>query len=328
MSNEHPTYLEGLRKLDEEWQVAELPADARARFAARQIRRRRSRRWSVVLAWSTAIASCAIAVAVVLHTPSDDFRVAEGTMVWSREADEIRISDGEGTFEIPARRVRITVRGPTRLSRSNGELRVIAGRAALAVEPRRPGEATVRVLVSHGAIDVVGTRFEITQSDASGAVRLDEGSIRFTDDDGTVTLLQPGQTLTWSPSPRTPPKHTPLERTVVPPAPEPAAPREKAPKTARVTDQELQARLAEIDRLRLQQRYASLAKAIAALLPDVHDSSLRESLSYELGDVLTHRQSEPRRACAHWADHLRRYPNGRYTSAIAETRTSLGCSQR
>jgi transmembrane sensor len=87
----------------------------------------------------------------------------------------------------------------------------------------------------------------------------------------------------------------------------------------------LQAALARIERLRLRQEYAALARAIAALLPRVQDESLRETMSFELGDLLTRRVGSAQRACRHWRKHQREFGHSRYAEQIAEARATLGC---
>jgi hypothetical protein len=51
----------------------------------------------------------------------------------------------------------------------------------------------------------------------------------------------------------------------------------------------------------------------------------RERLSYELGRFLSFHMDDPAPACAHWQNHARTFPNGRFTLRMAEERRYLRC---
>ena len=51
----------------------------------------------------------------------------------------------------------------------------------------------------------------------------------------------------------------------------------------------------------------------------------RESLSYELGTLLTRHGGSKARACRHWRRHERRYRSGRHAREIARAKARLGC---
>src|SRR5688500_12962312 len=80
-------------------------------------------------------------------------------------------------------------------------LRLVAGRIVVAVHKRARGLAPARVLVSGGAIEIMGTRFTVVQEGDGGQVTLHEGSIRFVGADGAITMMVPGQTVRWPSAP-------------------------------------------------------------------------------------------------------------------------------
>ncbi|MEM6997088.1 MAG: FecR domain-containing protein, partial [Myxococcota bacterium] len=84
-----------------------------------------------------------------------------------------------------------------------GPRRVVlsSGQATFDVQTVQPDEETVRVVVSHGVIEVLGTRFTVDQDEGGGFVDLYEGHIRFhPGDEGSGQAwvdIQPGQRHAW-----------------------------------------------------------------------------------------------------------------------------------
>lgn len=195
-----------------------------------------------------------------------------------------------------------------------------------------PRAAPAAVLVSHGAIEIMGTAFTVVQEPAGGRVALREGSIRFQAADGRVVSLRPGEVLAWplpppaplaSPTPAAPappPALVPRSPAARPPAAF-AAPAAAATLPPPAADLAL---LDRIDELRSRRQFESAARALRRAIP-VQPEPMRERLSFELGSLLTHQIGDARRACAHWARHDLRYPDGRYRNEVARARRGLGC---
>ena len=76
-------------------------------------------------------------------------------------------------------------------------VRIRRGAAMFDITTVLPGEAPTRIAVSHGTIEVLGTRFTIEQTAHGGHVDLFEGRIRFIGLDGSSTEIAPGQRYTW-----------------------------------------------------------------------------------------------------------------------------------
>jgi transmembrane sensor len=192
------------------------------------------------------------------------------------------------------------------------------------------------VLVSDGAIEVLGTRFTVEQRPAGGKVTLYEGSIRFVADDGRAVLLVPGESLFWplpkaapvpavEPTPAAEPGPEPATPTGVKPVPArpvtPAAPVKSEPEAVRI--EEL---LQRIDELRSRGQFDAAAAELSRALEAGYAEATRERLSFELGTILSRPGSDGQRACAHWRDHAKRFAQGRYDREIEQAVKRLNCA--
>jgi transmembrane sensor len=209
---------------------------------------------------------------------------------------------------------------------------VLAGHALFSVD-RRPVEAgVVRVLVSAGAIEVHGTRFTVTETGGgAGSVELHEGAIDFVDEDGAHHALRPGETLRW-PLVHEPPtddaEDAPDDELVGlgPVLPRPATKVRARDVDWRAFDQRVHAE-AVVTELAALRRQGSWGEAVRLLERELNRGApdTRERLSFELGTIYTWQLREPAAACAHWAQHRRDYPAGRFDAEVDRALASLGC---
>ncbi|HSI03968.1 MAG: FecR domain-containing protein [Myxococcota bacterium] len=220
------------------------------------------------------------------------------------------------------------------LEESAQGMRVRHGKVSFVVQKRERG-ATMRVLVSHGAIEVVGTRFTVTQEDQGGKVKLEEGSIKFHWLGGDESTVVPGEELEWPPRPKpTPvtlddiPLDAPVE-VVAPPKPQapakaprptppkpPEAPKEEKPEEQAAEADEpsgpmlMEDVLKKMSTLRSQHRYREAVELLRAQSDRGDFSGLQQArLSFEIGLLLQDRMDDKAGACAQWKQHARRYPD-------------------
>jgi transmembrane sensor len=250
--------------------------------------------------------------------------------------------------------------GATLLREQHG-LRVLQGEVVLEVRRRRPDEAAAVVLVSHGAIEVLGTRFTVIQSTAGGTVALHEGSIRFRAQDGQVRTLEPGQSLSWPlqplaaavepaqpPQPEAglpePPAVTPGELAARTPAeaapapgPEPRRPVARQgspgaqtapapPAPVPLGEDEVASLIDDVNTLRRLGRYAEAASRLEGGLAHPLPSRTQERLTAELGSILTWNLRDAPRACKVWQAHRSLWPQSSYQPEIERAEAALGCS--
>ena len=215
----------------------------------------------------------------------------------------------------------------------DGVLDVRAGRVVVDVEPVRDHSKPVRVEVSHGTIEVVGTRFEIEQNPRGGHVDLFEGEIRFRAADGRKVTIAPGQRHAWGDE---------AERVARVDAPDPEPeieildeePRQVVRRRAddRPTFGDATELIERVDSLRSAGRYRQavrvLRRAMDAEGNRGWDPRTAQVLSYELGELLSRHLGDAAQACRHFERHLARYPGGRYDSAVRAAKLRLDCGSR
>ena len=232
---------------------------------------------------------------------------------------ERRVLAAGQTWQTPER-VAVATKTRAVVTRAPDALRVLEGTARFEVDPRAAGEPDVVVEVSHGRIEVLGTEFTVVQREDGGQVTLHEGRIRFTHEDGTQTVMSPGETLQWPPPPP-----TELAEVLPPapgPAPEPRAPRKPQPQAP----VDVPALISEVETLRQQGRYEAAVTRLSATLSRPLPDETHERLSYELGDILTFQLRDATRGCEVWAAHVERFgQSGRYGTAVRSAQRSLGC---
>ncbi len=336
-----------LQALDADLGRVDLPAGSLARLRSR-LERPRRRRWIVPVTAAATAAIALAAVVVVLRGRPDPrrsiagFSAGRGVELTERPDHDVEVVRGAGEVDVVARGARMTVGPGTRFRREAGQVRVIAGRVGFTVDRRAPGGRPFVVRVSHGAITVVGTEFSVAQTASGGTVELRHGSIRFEADDGREITLGPGESLDWplpppatAPVPPAGPDPAPAPVPPPPPATKPAAPPPRVPPgppdprpaepTLALPEAEMTLALQEIDALRIRQQFPTLVARITQVLPRVRDPAARESLHYELCDVLVYRMREPAQACACLVDHRREFGSGRHGAAIDRAAHELRC---
>ena len=216
-----------------------------------------------------------------------------------------------------------------KLKREPRGVRVVRGEVEFQVS-KRPASQPTRMLVSHGEIEVHGTRFNVKQRDDGGEVTLYEGAISFHCSDGRQISVQVGQTLKW-PVPPPPPE----EPDRVPPTPAPAVEEDEVPPLPAPPDPATDWRthdrlrraallLERIPKLRAEGDDAQAIRELEVAMRQDLPSAAREKLSYELGDLLTQAWATER-ACHHWKDHAWRYPAGKYDEQVQQARAELNC---
>ncbi len=203
-----------LRELDDTLGERGMPPGARARVEAR-LQREAQRRAAISgfrLRWLPALtfaAGAALVLAVVgLRFSSDDsvdtgmqqarvmgmFTVqGEGC----RHEQDARDTVFRGTCRLVSSQMAVHTWEQVRMREDDGAVRLREGTAMFDIETVEAGEPPTRIHVSHGVIEVLGTRFTIEQSPRGGHVDLFEGRIRFVALDGTTTEIAPGQRYTW-----------------------------------------------------------------------------------------------------------------------------------
>lgn len=207
-------------------------------------------------------------------------------------------------------------------------VRVRSGKVLFEVETVRSGEAPVEVGVSHGTIEVVGTRFAVEQQDAGGHVDLLEGKIRFHHPDGRVEEVLPGQRLSWGDPVVAEADGADAARVQLQVAEVAEVEREVEPDRRRVrsrgTDAQAAAIIERVTELRANKRFGAAITELRRALRRSWDGRTAQVLSYELGELL--RASEdPLGACEHFVGHQRKYPRGRYASAVDRVLERLDC---
>jgi hypothetical protein len=179
--------------------------------------------------------------------------------------------------------VRVSALDSTVLETTPDGLRMRSGRAIFDVAPRAEGRP-FSVEVSRGRIDVLGTRFTVSQDEDGGSVVLLEGTIAFVRPDGSAAVLRPTERLGWDVDADVPAQAAQDQR-----RPPPPAPREPV---------QLEAAQAE-------------PGPPPKVEPNAEDDTSDEELSYELGLFLDGRGDQVK-ACRHWRHHVRRFFEGPY----------------
>jgi transmembrane sensor len=326
-----------LRAEEASRQAEGIPAGARRSVWARLERtmtggRKGERgRWrAMTLAGVTAVAAIGVVVAVMRPAARlGDLDVARRSSDLAAHVDAgvVAIERGSATLVDRPSGLTIETVGPVSLRREAHGVRLVRGRIDVTAAHRPPAIAPATVLISHGAIEVMGTAFTVVQDRAGGQVALRDGNIRFRAGDGTVVSLRPGETLAWplpptAPPPASlPPPPTPL------PASTPAPARAPTSASAGARPAADEALLDHVEELRSRRQFEQAARALRRAL-SVQPNPMREQMSFELGSLLTHQIRDARRACAQWAWHDRHFPDGRYQHEVAGARNALACRVR
>jgi len=316
---------------------AALPVDVdrkvRERLRERSHRRSPRRALALVALGATGAALAAAVLLIVFRDRGSEgsrvggLLVADATptfrAVVAAHTGVVDIRSGRATLVDEDLHASLVVRERVQLRRRRG-LEIMRGTVVVRVDKRRPRQAPAELRVSHGRIQVMGTRFTVVQGPTRGHVTLHEGAIRFASDDGRSVAVRVGETLGWPlPQERRPVAREVREGVIAPP-PRDRGPRRESPQPPPQTFEAIQQRIAA---LRSRGRYEEAVREIAGALDErSYSQRARETLSFELGSMLTNQLADRQRACAHWARHLRRYERGRYAVEIAQARRRLRCT--
>jgi transmembrane sensor len=335
-SNDSPRRLATeVERIRGDLQDIDLPAGSYSRL----LRRRRGRAVSPRVAiwrWSLAGAGALLAALVIVWwstgartTVLGGFEVAERSVSFLGEETRdggIRVARGDGVLVVAELATRLAVHAGSELQRRGKAVRVLAGTVDVDVQPRVSPAEPVQFVVSHGRIEVLGTKFTIVQQDMSGYVTLHTGTIRFIAPSGNEVLLHPSQTLVWPmPEPNPQPSAQPRPPPVVRPRPMGAARQASAARASAPTRVDADALLADLEDLRIRGQYAAMADRIEAALASIDERDVQESLSYELCDIIVRRLNETARGCRLLADYLKMFPQGRYVEDVKQRLTALHC---
>lgn len=266
------------------------------------------------------------------------------------------VLDGSCRVQTSEPGLTIESRKTTRLRAVEHGVELSHGIALFEVEPVTEGPPW-RVEVPGGAIEVMGTRFSVVVNGDHGHVDLLEGSIRFTAGDGQVHDVEPGERFRFSASTATaadasrltqePPlaarerlsddsAETETETDGLPLAagellaalgrPDREGKGRSRGRNARAGNAgELTALVTQVTELRAQRQYRAAVSLLRGALNKRWDRHTQEVLSYELGTILSTQLPSREDACAHWAEHTRRFAGGRYARAVQRATERLRC---
>ena len=348
MSDVRPDFFAELRAADEK--IAEdAMRESRAKVIFRELQLRRvgdrprRRLLFVASAVAAGVAFGLLAMWLLAgrETRVGGFAVTQRSLGFESELNEgvMSVSAGEATLVDPALRLQVHVGQGARLRRETGGLRVVSGEASFVAEKRGPSEPPARVLVSGGAIEVIGTRFSVKESGESGELVLYEGVVRFVVKDGRIVSVLPGEAFRWPVPPEpalSPPPPPPavseadagdlLAAPAAAPVTEPDVARPQAEGDWSVHDRLLRARvvLEEVPKLRAEgkgrQALFRIRNALAHDLP----GTTREQLSAWEAEILEDDLDQPEAACRQWREHLWLFPGGRFEER-AKGEIAHGC---
>ncbi len=305
-----------LREADAAFQSTALPPQVLARLRRRIFEKAPSSR----LPWLVAATAAAVLLAIAFVT----LRARGG-------AEDVRLASGEHYVVGAAELVAVT---PSLLHRDGDQLAIRAGEVQVTVEPRRAGQQPVRIAVSHGTLEVVGTRFTIRQRVDGGTVEVHDGVVRFLSDRVTREVAA-GESLEWpvklaAASPTLVPEATvaepPAEPTSVPPNPaKKQRPRPTRAEPAVIRETDAAWLLEEVDLLRSRREYGEAVRLLDKGLAGIVSARTRERFSFELGSILTYQQGDSTRACRQWKAHEAAFPGGRYAAEVQSAMEKAGC---
>ncbi len=198
--------IEALRRAERE--LTEIPlsreADRRIRARIRSGGPRTSRSAWVVVS-GLAFAAGALVALVMSRAPADPAPSSEGAVaglavgrapcVATREGEAV-VLDGACRAELSTPSMIVDAQGLAVIQRVEGGVRLLRGEALIRVPAVAAGAAPVRVEVSGGVIEVLGTRFTVRETGQGGSVVLHEGRIRLIAGD-VPRALAPGQRASW-----------------------------------------------------------------------------------------------------------------------------------
>lgn len=333
-----------LRELDAEQQHEGMPLGARNRVAlsirAHEAKRRSAwRRWvpaasfaagaALVLTvigsqWGSARAEREVDVATVGIMPAIDAPSTLGAFAVQGSGCDVEPSASIAKLPADCRlvssKMSVAVWEPSEVEPSARGLAVRSGKVLFDVQKVRDLREPVQVHVSHGTIEVVGTRFAVEQDEDGGHVDLLEGKIRFHEANGRIVEVFPGQRHAWG-AQAEPDFDVAIEIFEDDAQPKTPVPRSRKP---RPESERVAALIERVTELRAQKRYGAAISVLRKALRRKWDRRTAQVLSYELGELL--RTAEDiEGACEHFDAHQKRYPNGRYASAVERVQRRLHC---
>jgi len=291
------------------------------------------------VSWGLAASAAALALVVFLmRTPPPralgglEVARASADLMAREDAAGVVIEGGEAALLDSTRGITLRNQGPLVVRREPTGVRLVRGRAEFSVAHRQRGAPPAVVLVSGGAIEVMGTRFTVDEQGRGGTVTLHEGAIAFRRPGGEVVPVEVGQTLAWPvPEPVAEPAQPVLRepapavsgpsQPLVTPSPKVASPRVPATSARAPSAEEV---LRELEVLRGRHEFEQAARYLEEAMRR-QPVATRERLSFELGSLLTYQLKDARRACAHWALHERQFRRGRYAAEVQRARGTLSC---
>lgn len=118
----------------------------------------------------------------------------------------------------PQKRFRVVLRKHAQVISHLGRFHVPFGRLTFRVKSRRDDEPNLRIRVSHGYVEVVGTTFTIHQRKSDGVLTLHHGKIRFHHITGLVQRVVSDGVVSWPFALSAPPPRFRLSKQVLRPA--------------------------------------------------------------------------------------------------------------
>ncbi|AKF85111.1 hypothetical protein MFUL124B02_09435 [Myxococcus fulvus 124B02] len=289
------------------------------------------------MSWGLAASAVAVAVALMvffMRTPSArsvgglEVAHASADLLVREDSEGVVIQGGKAALLDVSRGITLRNEGVLVVRREPTGVRLVRGRAEFSVNHRPTDALPAVVLVSGGAIEVMGTRFTVEERGGSGTVTLHEGAIAFRRLGGEVVPVKPGQTLAWPvvdvDKPALPAETRPPPTLATPPAPK-AVP-SRAPATS-VRAPSVDEVLRELEVLRGRDEFEQAARYLEESMRK-QPAATRERLSFELGSLLTYQLKDAQRACAHWSRHEEQFGRGRYAEAVQRARGTLSCEGR
>ncbi len=315
------------RKLENLRQAVNNEALSPAELAQIRARAIRGGRRTFIATWalsSVAIAGAAT-VALLIFLWSGDHRsvhhgpfyVESGTDCLGRSTSSERVTVLAGCGEpvwLNLNDDRLAVFGESELVKKSDGVRLQRGRVRFHIRSRRVGIETFRVFVSHGMLEVVGTAFEVTQSEDGGQVTVFEGTVRFhREGSQKSTTITRGTSLEW-----------PGEAAATGPDEGDSKTKYRRTRTPELLVDELLSRLLQ---LRSQRRYDEAIVLLERNLKRRDLKSLhKERLSYELGQLLSLDRRERHEVCRHWRRHIKAHPRGSTATEAREELRDCGSS--
>lgn len=211
---------------------------------------------------------------------------------------------------------------------------VVAGSVLFAVDKDTARPFPVRIVVSHGVIEVHGTRFFVVQAEHGGTVDLFEGAITFVDPKGKVHDVAVGERFVWGDRPRS---NTP-QRASRSDTRAPKSARRRVGRPVRLDTQQdsdsthepntkldLATVLDDVERLRASGRVVQALSRLRALPRAQLTPRMAEIVSYEIGTLLQDRLKDRVQACAHWDRHQTEFGTGPYQGSVRRRRQAMDC---